>query len=116
MDALIRCMGGKSCKHQPGTCTATNKQYQEAIADRLRARPCTCHPDEAPTPCPKKYAISECRIAALEAEVSALRAERDAIEARTIEECAKVAHHYDITVACADIAAAIRALGNSDGQ
>jgi hypothetical protein len=25
------------------------------------ARPCTCHPDEAPVPCPHKYALSECR-------------------------------------------------------
>ena len=33
-------------------------------------RPCTCHPDEAPKPCQKRYAFSECqaaRIAQLEA-------------------------------------------------
>jgi len=23
-------------------------------------RPCTCHPSEAPVPCPQKYAYSEC--------------------------------------------------------
>lgn len=23
-------------------------------------RPCTCHPDEAPLPCQRKYALSEC--------------------------------------------------------
>lgn len=28
-------------------------------------RPCTCHPDDnPPQPCPKKYALSECRAAA----------------------------------------------------
>ena len=36
-------------------------------------RSCTCHPDEAPKPCQKRYAFSECqaaeRIAQLEAEV-----------------------------------------------
>jgi hypothetical protein len=29
-------------------------------------RPCTCHPDDnPPVPCPRKYALSECRGAAL---------------------------------------------------
>lgn len=29
-------------------------------------RPCTCHPDDnPPSPCPRKYALSECRAAAL---------------------------------------------------
>lgn len=27
------------------------------------ARTCTCHPSEAPTPCPRKYAFSECAAA-----------------------------------------------------
>lgn len=32
------------------------------------ARPCTCHPDDnPPVPCPKKYALTECREAALSA-------------------------------------------------
>lgn len=29
-----------------------------------RNRPCTCHPSEVPTPCPSKYAFSECQTAA----------------------------------------------------
>lgn len=36
-------------------------------------RACTCHPDEAPKPCQKRYAFSECqadRIAQLEAELA----------------------------------------------
>lgn len=36
------------------------------IAEDVRA--CTCHPDEAPVPCQKKYAFSECRAAAREWE------------------------------------------------
>lgn len=41
-------------------------------------RPCTCHPDDnPPKPCPKRYALTECRAAS---------AERDAV----VEECAKV--------------------------
>jgi hypothetical protein len=28
-------------------------------------RPCTCHPSEAPVPCPQKYAYSECVEAAI---------------------------------------------------
>ena len=29
----------------------------------LSPKPCTCHPDEAPKPCPRKYALTECRAA-----------------------------------------------------
>lgn len=37
-------------------------------------RPCTCHPqDNPPSPCAEKYALSECRIAALKAENERLR-------------------------------------------
>jgi len=28
-------------------------------------RPCTCHPDDRPPSCPRKYALTHCRIAAL---------------------------------------------------
>jgi hypothetical protein len=37
-------------------------------ADTLR--PCTCHPDEAPVPCPHKYAFGECVKAAALAEAA----------------------------------------------
>jgi len=30
------------------------------LVDQL-PKPCTCHPDEAPKPCPRKYALTECR-------------------------------------------------------
>lgn len=34
-------------------------------AARLLRKPCTCHPDDSPPfPCPRKYALSECRAAA----------------------------------------------------
>lgn len=29
-----------------------------------KERACTCHPDEAPRPCPQRYAYSECVLAA----------------------------------------------------
>ena len=39
------------------------------IVGVLTGRPCTCHPDDnPPVPCPKKYALSECRKAALGGE------------------------------------------------
>jgi hypothetical protein len=45
-------------------------------------RVCTCHPNEAPQPCPQRYAYSECVLAAeverLRAEVERLRALLDA--------------------------------------
>lgn len=32
--------------------------------DLIEERPCTCHPDDhPPVPCPRKYALSECRAA-----------------------------------------------------
>lgn len=57
-------------------CVAQTKAYeppQPIIVDAdspmvgvLTGRPCTCHPDDKPpVPCPKKYALSECRAAAL---------------------------------------------------
>jgi ribosomal protein S12 methylthiotransferase accessory factor YcaO len=36
-----------------------------------RERACTCHPDEAPKPCPQRYAYSECVLAARLAEAAA---------------------------------------------
>lgn len=36
-----------------------------AMSAQPEARPCTCHPsDSPPTPCPRRYALSECREAA----------------------------------------------------
>ena len=33
------------------------------VMRRQRERPCTCHPSEAPVPCQRKYAFSECMTA-----------------------------------------------------
>jgi hypothetical protein len=39
-----------------------------------RPRPCTCHPDDnPPVPCPQKYALTECRMAAMEGQIERLR-------------------------------------------
>jgi hypothetical protein len=51
------------------TITATGSAAQalfDAISgDVLKTRPCTCHPDDnPPRPCPRKYALTECRAAA----------------------------------------------------
>lgn len=41
----------------------TDQGQTEAKAD---SRVCTCHPtDNPPSPCPRKFALTECRIAAL---------------------------------------------------
>ena len=61
---------------------------QPSSAD-VERRPCTCHPDDnPPVPCPRMYALQDCRrAAALAAEIESLRArmadmqgERDAAE------------------------------------
>lgn len=36
-------------------------------------RSCTCHPDEAPKPCQKRYALNECQAARIERLRAALR-------------------------------------------
>lgn len=36
-------------------------------------RSCTCHPDEAPKPCQKRYALNECQAARIERLEAALR-------------------------------------------
>ena len=47
---------------------APNPLYQAAAA-KGEHRPCTCHPnDNPPAPCPRRYALSECREAALAAK------------------------------------------------
>ena len=46
-----------------------------------RERACTCHPDEAPRPCPQKYAYSECVLAALRAENERLQDELRCVHA-----------------------------------
>ena len=37
-----------------GTTVATEEAYE------ARERPCTCHPDDAPIPCERKYATTHC--------------------------------------------------------
>ena len=35
------------------------------LGGEIQQRPCTCHPDDnPPVPCPRKYALEECRLAA----------------------------------------------------
>jgi hypothetical protein len=36
----------------------------EPRTDDQSSRPCTCHPDEAPTPCQRQYALLDCHDAA----------------------------------------------------
>jgi hypothetical protein len=52
------CQGGSG-----GKCT--NPDCEKCWPEEPEARPCTCHPDDnPPKPCPRKYALSECRKAA----------------------------------------------------
>lgn len=40
-------------------------QLREALNSSVVEKPCTCHPDDnPPRPCPRKYALTECRKAA----------------------------------------------------
>ena len=40
-------------------------QIDNMVSGLVRERPCTCHPDDnPPKPCPKRYALSDCRAAA----------------------------------------------------
>lgn len=67
------CKNGLDTGLQCDQCLADLMPVQEALRElqRLRSsggaseRPCTCHPDDnPPTPCPRKYALQECRAAA----------------------------------------------------
>ncbi len=46
---------------------------------------CTCHPDERPTPCMKKYAWSECMAASLAARDAEIARLREALGAMIYE-------------------------------
>lgn len=70
----------------------TTAASQPASAD-VERRPCTCHPDDnPPIPCPRMYALQDCRrAAALAAEIESLRArlaeaERDAVRYRWLRD------------------------------
>lgn len=41
---LYRCMGRSHCKHIPGTCTATNTEYQARIKQSVLSHPPTTNP------------------------------------------------------------------------
>jgi hypothetical protein len=42
-------------------------EQQQNAAKEADFRTCTCHPDDSPpTPCPRKFALGECRAAELE--------------------------------------------------
>lgn len=41
---LYRCMGRPHCKHIPGTCTATNTEYQKRIKQSVVSLPATSTP------------------------------------------------------------------------
>lgn len=41
-----------------------DRRILSCCPERKMVRQCTCHPDEAPVPCERKYAYSECKAAA----------------------------------------------------
>ena len=60
------------------------------ISPEAVERLCTCHPDDnPPRPCPQKYALTDCRIAALSAALTQSRAETDAAYERAAHEAWK---------------------------
>ena len=52
-------------------------------------RACACHPDEAPKPCQKRYAFSECQAARIEQLEAALRPLACTCSARHQVECSR---------------------------
>jgi hypothetical protein len=64
---------------------AVGEEIRNALSRRSQGndaagdvRPCTCHPnDNPPVPCPRKYALSECRLAKALARLSAPTASQD---------------------------------------
>lgn len=61
-------------------------------------RPCTCHPlDNPPVPCPQKFALTECRLAAKSAEVERmLAANRWEVELARASERAAAKYNNDL--------------------
>lgn len=54
----FRCAGCDTIQHVSET-AVNHRLFQP-----LGTRPCTCHPDDdPPNPCPRKYALDECRLA-----------------------------------------------------
>ena len=57
----------------------------------IDTRQCTCHPDDLPpVPCPKKYALRECRLAAAEESNERLRDALRRAEQRELEALAEL--------------------------
>jgi hypothetical protein len=42
------------------------------LSAAVDTRRCTCHPDEAPIPCPRKFALNECRDAAVDPNLAGI--------------------------------------------
>lgn len=61
MDYYMRQMGS------PDDLRAVIQEIEDEDPDVEDQRPCTCHPDDnPPRPCPRKFALEECRAAAVE--------------------------------------------------
>lgn len=53
-------------RHAADAIRALPSEPAEDSGDTGHGRPCTCHPDDnPPRPCPKKYALTDCRAAAV---------------------------------------------------
>jgi hypothetical protein len=86
------------------------------LVERM-ARPCTCHPSEAPVPCRKQYAFLDC----IRAEARAIALEEAARASQPPSHMLGSADPYanGYLSACKDIAAAIWAMiptGNAPAQ
>lgn len=60
-----------ACSFYSHDLPAPDGESNDGLAFELIAPTCTCHPDEAPQPCPEKRALSECEAAARDAAYEA---------------------------------------------
>lgn len=66
---------------------------EDKAATNPDPRKCTCHPDDnPPVPCPRKYALTECRVAAL-IRAAAPFADYDWYDAELEDDSCKLTRH-----------------------
>lgn len=79
-------------------------------------RPCICHPDEAPMPCQKRYASSQCQLSALRAELAAALKALTDMAAASVPIAERDALRAELAAALERVKQLETALENDDGS